>query len=155
MNNTNLKAKLVGNYPRKDGEHKGKLFYVYDISGPEDEIKKYKDSPSQKKWPRVNSVTGAPQLHTMFLDPLSNTNPLYLKQDGNYTLDKSETNLTIGRLEALRNMAPELIPNYTNHISESAGWTAGKVSTSTANLIVPGAGEKEATGEGADLNNVK
>ena len=68
--NSKLKGTRVSNYVRKDGEHKGKTFFVYDITGPAEEIAKFKASPMQKKYPRKNEMTGAPQIHTMYIDPL-------------------------------------------------------------------------------------
>lgn len=155
--NSKLKGTRVSNYVRKDGEHKGKTFFVYDVTGPADEITKFKASPSQKKWPRKNEMTGAPQIHTMYIDPLRKENPLYLKQDGNYTLDQSETREDLGVLSALREQAPELVGGYTDHLVEKS-WGAGKVSTAQASAFTAKPETKEATvptGDGADLGKVE
>jgi hypothetical protein len=151
--NTNLKAKRVGNYVRKDGDHQGKTFYIYEISGPKDELEKFVKSPSQKKWPRKNKLTGAPQIHTMYMDPLRKENPLYEKQDGNYTLDKSETRDDLGVLSALRNEAPELVESFTNNLAERC-WGSGKTSSSTASLIL-GTEPQTEPSKGADLSSVE
>lgn len=148
-----LKAKRVGNYIRQEGEHQGKTFYIYEVSGPKDELKKFVDSPNQKKWPRKNKTTGAPQIHTMYIDPLRKVNPLYLKQDGNYTLDKSETRDDLGVLQALREQAPELINNFKDHMAEKAGWGTGKVSSKTKSAILESS-EEEGQQEPADLSKV-
>ena len=151
--NSNLKAKRVGNYIRKEGEHKGETFYIYDISGPKDELKKFVESPSQKKWPRKNKLTGAPQIHTMYMDPLRKENPLYEKQDGNFTLDKSETRDDLGVLKALRTEAPELVESFTNNLAERC-WGSGKTSSSTTSMILGSTPETEPSKE-ADLGTVE
>ena len=152
--NSKLKGTRVSNYVRKDGDHKGKTFFVYDVTGPAEDIKKFKASPSQKKWPRVNSITGAPQIHTMYIDPLRKENPLYIKQDGNYTLDQSETREDLGVLSALRDQAPELVSGYTDHLVEKS-WGAGKVSTTQASAFTAKTDTPVNAGEGADLDKVE
>jgi hypothetical protein len=152
--NSKLKGTRVSNYVRKDGDHKGKTFFIYDVTGAAEDIKKFKASPSQKKWPRVNSITGAPQIHTMYIDPLRKENPLYLKQDGNYTLDQSETREDLGVLQALRDTAPELVGGYTEHLVEKS-WGAGKASNKQLNAFTPKTETPAPTGEGANLDKVE
>ena len=95
-----MKAIYSSNYLRKEGEQKGKTFHIYTIKGTVEELKAYMSTPQFKKYPR-KSPTGEPQMHTMYMDALRDELPLYKKQDGNYTLDQSETRKDTARLEML------------------------------------------------------
>lgn len=143
----NLKATRSGNYVRKDGDHKGKTFFTYDITGSKEDMKKFTDSPNFKLYPR-HSATGVPQIHTMYMDPLRKQNPLYQKQDGNFTLDQSETRDDLGVLQALREQAPELVAGFTAVVLEKS---FGKASVATSMLAPEPA---PVTGKGADLTDV-
>ena len=129
-----LTAIYAGNYIRKDGEQKGKTFHVYTIKGSKEELKQYVNSPQFKKYPR-KSATGEPQLHTMYMDALRDELPLYLKQDGSYTLNQSETRKDMSRLEMLEQTSPVLATAFANKVAEKV-FGAGKVSSSTANAFM-------------------
>ena len=155
--NTKLKATRVSNYVRTEGEHKGKTFFVYNVTGPTDEIKKFVNSPKQKLYPRKCKVTGTPQIHTMYIDPLRKENPLYLKDDGNYTLDQSKTREDLGVLSALKEQAPELVAGYTEKLVEEAfgsGQASGKQLSAfaqpTTETVAP-----TSDGSGSDLGDVE
>jgi len=129
-----LTAIYAGNYIRKDGEQKGKTFHVYTIKGSKEELKQYVNSSQFKKYPR-KSATGEPQLHTMYMDALRDELPLYLKQDGSYTLNQSETRKDMSRLEMLEQTSPVLATAFANKVAEKV-FGAGKVSSSTANAFM-------------------
>jgi len=141
----NLKATRSGNYVRKDGDHKGKTFFTYDITGSTADMKKFTDSANFKTYPR-HSATGVPQIHTMYMDPLRKQNPLYQKQDGNFTLDQSETRDDLGVLQALREQAPELIPGFTAVVLEKSFG----VRKTNDSMLAP----EPVTSKGADLTDV-
>ena len=142
----NLKATRTGNYVRKDGDHKGKTFFTYDITGSTADMKKFTDSANFKLYPR-HSATGVPQIHTMYMDPLRKQNPLYQKQDGNFTLDQSETRDDLGVLQALREQAPELISGFVAVVQQKAWGTSIKQDNS---MLAP----EPVTSKGADLTDV-
>jgi hypothetical protein len=142
-----LKAVYSGNYPRKEGEHKGKTFHVYTIKGTAEELKQYVNSPQFKKYPR-KSATGEPELHTMYMDALRDELPLYIKQDGNFTLDQSETRKDTARLEILEQTSSALASAFANRLADKV-FGAGKVSSSTANAFIP---DPVASGDDAALN---
>jgi hypothetical protein len=142
-----LKAVYVGNYIRKEGEQKGKTFHIYTIKGTAEELKQYTNTPQFKKYPR-KSATGEPQMHTMYMDALRDELPLYLKQDGNYTLDQSETRKDTARLEILEQTSSALASAFANRLADKV-FGAGKVSSSTANSFIP---EPVAGGDDAELN---
>jgi hypothetical protein len=129
-----LTAIYAGNYPRKEGEHKGKTFHVYTIKGTKEELKQYVNSPQFKKYPR-KSATGEPQLHTLYMDALRDELPLYTKQDGNFTLDQSETRKDVARLEMLEQTSHVLATAFANKVAEKV-FGAGKVSSKTANAFM-------------------
>jgi hypothetical protein len=143
-----LKAVYVGNYIRKEGEQKGKTFHIYTIKGTAEELKQYTNTPQFKKYPR-KSATGEPQMHTMYMDALRDELPLYLKQDGNYTLDQSETRKDTARLEILEQTSSALASAFANRLADKV-FGAGKVSSSTANSFIP---EPVAGGDDAALND--
>ena len=143
-----LTAVYVGNYIRKEGEQKGKTFHIYTIKGTAEELKQYSNTPQFKKYPR-KSATGEPQMHTMYMDALRDELPLYLKQDGNYTLDQSETRKDTARLEILEQTSSALASAFANRLADKV-FGAGKVSSSTANSFIP---EPVAGGDDAALND--
>jgi len=129
-----LTAVYSGNYIRTEGDHKGKTFHVYTIKGSKEELKQYVNSPQFKQYPR-KSATGEPQLHTLYMDALRDELPLYLKQNGNYTLNQSETRKDMSRLEMLEQSSPVLATAFANKVAEKV-FGAGKVSSSTANAFM-------------------
>jgi len=108
----------------KEGAGKGKTFHVYSINGTKAELKEYTTSPQFKAYPRTNPVTGTPQLITMYMDALQDTLPLYKKQDGNFTLDGSETRKDLARASALDAVSPSLGAKFAERLVDKL---AGKV----------------------------
>jgi len=142
-----LKAVYSGNYIRKEGEQKGKTFHIYTIKGTTEEIKQYINSPQFKQYPR-KSASGEPQMHTMYMDAFRDELPLYLKQDGNFTLDQSETRKDVARLEMLEQTSSVLASAFANRLADKV-FGAGKVSSSQANAFIQ---EPVANGDDAALN---
>jgi hypothetical protein len=143
-----LTAVYSGNYIRTEGDHKGKTFHVYTIKGSKEELKQYVNSPQFKQYPR-KSATGEPQLHTLYMDALRDELPLYLKQNGNYTLNQSETRKDMSRLEMLEQSSPVLATAFANKVAEKV-FGAGKVSSSTANAFME---VPASAGDDAELND--
>ena len=141
-----MKAIYSSNYIRKDGEQKGKTFHIYTVKGTVAELKQFISTPQFKKYPR-KSPTGEPQMHTMYMDALRDELPLYLKQDGNYTLDQSETRKDTSRLEMLEGISPTLANTFANKLADKI-FGAGKVSNANAFLQ----DEVVANGDDAELN---
>jgi len=127
-----MKAVYSSNYIRKEGEQKGKTFHIYTVKGTVAELKQFISTSQFKKYPR-KSPTGEPQMHTMYMDALRDELPLYLKQDGNYTLDQSETRKDTSRLEMLEGISPTLASTFANKLAEKI-FGAGKVSNPNAFL---------------------
>jgi len=110
-----LKATYESNYRQvKEGNGKGKLFHRYDVSGTEAEINEYINSPQFKAHPRHNEKTGGPQFVTMYIDLMSDSLPLYKKRDGNYTLDSTETNKQVAKLEAAAALGSKVENAFAN-----------------------------------------
>jgi len=141
-----MKATYSSNYIRKDGDQKGKTFHIYTVQGTVAELKQFCSTPQFKKYPR-KSPTGEPQMHTMYMDALRDELPLYLKQDGNYTLDQSETRKDTSRLEMLEGISPTLANTFANKLAEKI-FGAGKVSNPNAFLQE----EPVANGDDASLS---
>lgn len=141
-----MKATYSSNYIRKEGDQKGKTFHIYTVQGTVTELKQFCSTTQFKKYPR-KSPTGEPQMHTMYMDALRDELPLYLKQDGNYTLDQSETRKDTSRLEMLEGISPTLANTFANKLAEKI-FGAGKVSNPNAFLQE----EPVATGEDASLS---
>ena len=141
-----MKAVYSSNYIRKEGEQKGKTFHIYTVKGTVAELKQFISTPQFKKYPR-KSPTGEPQMHTMYMDALRDELPLYLKQDGNYTLDQSETRKDTSRLEMLEGISPTLANTFANKLADKI-FGAGKVSNANAFLQE----EVVANGDDAELN---
>ena len=116
----------------KEGAGKGKTFHRYTITGSKAELKEYTNSPQFKAYPRTHPVTGQPQLVTMFMDALKDTLPLYKKQDGNYTLDGSETRKDLARAQALDAVSPSLGAKFAERLVEKV---AGKVNSTAIAAI--------------------
>lgn len=141
-----MKAIYSSNYLRKEGEHKGKTFHIYTIKGTVEELKTYMSTPQFKKYPR-KSPTGEPQMHTMYMDALRDELPMYLKQNGDYTLDQSETRKEMSRLEILQGSSPAMATAFANRLADKV-FGAGKVSNANAFIQEP-----VATGADAALND--
>ena len=139
-----MKAVYSSNYIRKEGDQKGKTFHIYNILGTVAELKEYASTPQFKKYPR-KSATGQLQMHTMYMDALRDELPLYKKQDGNYTLDQSETRKDTSRLEMLEGISPTLANTFANKLAEKI-FGAGKVSN--PNAFLP----EEVTANGDDAS---
>lgn len=143
-----LTAVYVSNYIRKEGEHKGKTFHIYTIKGTVAELKEYANTPQFKKYPR-KSATGELQMHTMYMDAFNDELPLYKKQDGNYTLDQSETRKNLSRLEMLQDASPALASAFADRLADKV-FGAGKVSSKQASAFID---EPVASGgDDAELN---
>jgi hypothetical protein len=143
-----LTAIYAGNYIRKEGEQKGKTFHIYTIKGTKEELKQFVNTKQFKQYPR-KSATGEPQMHTMYMDALRDELPLYLKQNGNYTLNQSETRKDMSRLEMLEQSSPVLATAFANKVAEKV-FGAGKVSSSTANAFME---VPASAGDDAELND--
>jgi hypothetical protein len=142
-----MKAVYASNYIRKDGEQKGKTFHIYTVKGTPAELKAYMATPQFKKYPR-KSDAGEPQMHTMYMDALRDELPLYKKQDGNYTLDQSETRKDTARLEMLEQSSSVLASAFATRLADKV-FGAGKVSSSVASSFIE---EPVASGEDAELD---
>jgi len=102
----------------KEGAGKGKTFHRYNISGTKAELKKFSSSENFKAYPRNNKVTGAPQIVTMYMDALRDELPVYEKQDGNFTLDGSETRKDLTRAEMLEQHSPALANKFADRVMD-------------------------------------
>jgi hypothetical protein len=111
-----IKAVYVGNYiQRKEGAGKGQTFHLYNVYGSAEEMQDYINSPQFKKYP-TNAPDGTPQFRTMYMDALRDELPLYKKQDGNYTLDGSESRKDISRIDALAKISPALEAQFASRV---------------------------------------
>jgi hypothetical protein len=143
-----LKAIYSGNYIRKEGDFKGETFHIYDITGTSEELKQYMNTPQFKQYPR-KSANGTPQMHTMYMDALRDELPLYLKQDGNYTLDQSETRKDTARLDLLNKMGSTVLATaFANRLADKV-FGAGKVTSTVASAFIQ---EPATSGDDAELN---
>ena len=142
-----MKAVYSSNYIRKDGEQKGKTFHIYTVKGTAVELKAYMATTQFKKYPR-KSDAGEPQMHTMYMDALRDELPLYKKQDGNYTLDQSETRKDTARLEMLEQSSSVLASAFATRLADKV-FGAGKVSSSVASSFIE---EPVASGDDAELD---
>jgi hypothetical protein len=84
----------------------------------------------------------------MYMDAFRDELPLYLKQDGNFTLDQSETRKDVARLEMLEQTSSVLASAFANRLADKV-FGAGKVSSSQANAFIQ---EPVANGDDAALN---
>ena len=142
-----MKAVYASNYLRKEGEQKGKTFHIYTVKGTPAELKAFMSTPQFKKYPR-KSDAGEPQIHTMYMDALRDELPLYKKQDGNYTLDQSETRKDTARLEMLEQSSSVLASAFATRLADKV-FGAGKVSSSVASSFIE---EPVASGDDAELD---
>lgn len=144
-----LQAIYVGNYIRKEGEQKGKTFHIYTITGTVAELKEYANTPQFKKYPR-KSATGELQMHTMYMDAFRDELPLYKKQDGNFTLDQSETRKDLSRLELIEQTGNSVLAaRFADRLADKV-FGAGKVSSTKASAFID---EPVASGgDDAELN---
>ncbi len=100
----------------KEGAGKGKTFHRYNISGTKAELKEFTSSEQFKAYPRNCAKTGAPQIVTMYMDALRDELPVYKKQDGNFTLDGSETRKDLTRAEMLEQQSPALASKFADRV---------------------------------------
>ena len=100
----------------KEGAGKGKTFHRYNVSGTKEELKEFTSSEQFKAYPRNCSKTGAPQIVTMYMDALRDELPVYKKQDGNFTLDGSETRKDLTRAEMLEQQSPALASKFADRV---------------------------------------
>ena len=142
-----LTANYVGNYIRKEGEHKGKTFHIYTISGNTEELKLYANTKQFKAYPR-KSATGELQMHTMYMDALRDVLPMYKKQNGDYTLDQSETRKEMSRLEILQGSSPAMATQFASRLADKV-FGAGKTTSTVANAFIQ---EPVTSGDDAELN---
>ena len=142
-----LQANYVGNYIRKEGEHKGKTFHIYTISGNTEELKLYANTKQFKAYPR-KSATGELQMHTMYMDALRDVLPMYKKQNGDYTLDQSETRKEMSRLEILQGSSPAMATQFASRLADKV-FGAGKTTSTVANAFIQ---EPVTSGDDAELN---
>ena len=129
-----LKATYESNYRQvKEGNGKGNLFHRYDVSGTEAELSEYTNSAQFKEHPRYNEKTGGPQFVTMYIELMSDSLPLYKKRDGNYTLDSTETNKQVAKLEAAKAMGSRVEQAFANAlVSKMLG---GQVPTKVSDAV--------------------
>ena len=142
-----LQANYVGNYIRKEGEHKGKTFHIYTITGNTEELKLYANTKQFKAYPR-KSATGELQMHTMYMDALRDVLPMYKKQNGDYTLDQSETRKEMSRLEILQGSSPAMATQFASRLADKV-FGAGKTTSTVANAFIQ---EPVTSGDDAELN---
>tara|TARA_R100001480_G_scaffold44301_5_gene57507 strand:- start:154 stop:588 length:435 start_codon:yes stop_codon:yes gene_type:complete len=100
----------------KEGAGKGKTFHRYNVSGTKGELKEFTSSEQFKAYPRNCAKTGAPQIVTMYMDALRDELPVYKKQDGNFTLDGSETRKDLTRAEMLEQQSPALASKFADRV---------------------------------------
>ena len=142
-----LQANYVGNYIRKEGEHKGKTFHIYTITGNTEELKLYANTKQFKAYPR-KSATGELQMHTMYMDALRDVLPMYKKQNGDYTLDQSETRKEMSRLEILQGSSPAMATQFASRLADKV-FGAGKTTSTVANAFIQ---EPVTSGDDAELD---
>lgn len=142
-----LQANYVGNYIRKEGDHKGKTFHIYTITGNTAELKLYANTKQFKAYPR-KSATGELQMHTMYMDALRDILPMYLKQNGDYTLDQSETRKEMSRLEILQGSSPAMATQFASRLADKV-FGAGKTTSTVANAFIQ---EPVTSGDDAELD---
>lgn len=142
-----LQANYVGNYIRKEGDHKGKTFHIYTITGNTAELKLYANTKQFKAYPR-KSATGELQMHTMYMDALRDVLPMYLKQNGDYTLDQSETRKEMSRLEILQGSSPAMATQFASRLADKV-FGAGKTTSTVANAFIQ---EPVTSGDDAELD---
>jgi len=157
QSNTGLKAVYASNYVRTSGDHKGKTFHVYTIEGSAKDLKVFENSEHFTKYPRWSSEdkkTRKPQIHTLFMDDLYDTVPLYKTFAGGYTLDKSESRKDLARIENLEQRSVTLAGRFADRLADKVfGKTT--VSTEVANAFVQEE-KKEVVGKSEpDLSKVE
>ena len=101
---------------KKEGAGKGKTFHRYNVNGTKAELKEFTSSKQFKAYPRNCAKTGAPQIVTMYMDALRDELPVYKKQDGNFTLDGSETRKDLTRAEMLEQQSPALASKFADRV---------------------------------------
>ena len=129
-----LKATYESNYRQvKEGNGKGKLFHRYDVTGTQAELDEYTKSAQFVAHPRHNEKTGGPQFVTMYIDLMSDSLPLYKKRDGNYTLDSTETNKQVAKLEAAAALGSKVENAFANALV--AKIMGGQVDKKVSNAV--------------------
>jgi hypothetical protein len=83
----------------------------------------------------------------MYMDAFRDELPLYLKQDGNFTLDQSETRKDVARLELLEQTSSILATAFANRLADKV-FGAGKVSAKSVSAFT----DPVANGDDAALN---
>jgi len=115
-----IKAVKVSSYVQKqEGAGKGKRFYIFNVIGTPEEIAEYVNCPQFKQYP-LHAQDGTPQFRTMYL-PLMDTCPLYKKQDGNFTLDESEINDDLTRMNDDRVKGTALESMFAQKVASKIG----------------------------------
>lgn len=115
-----IKAVKVGSYiQQKEGAGKGKRFYIFNVIGTPEEIAEYVNCPQFKQYP-LHAEDGTPQFRTMYL-PLMDACPLYKKRDGNYTLDESEINDDLTRMNDDRVKGTALESMFAQKVASKIG----------------------------------
>lgn len=118
----------------KEGAGKGQTFHRYTINGTKAELKEFTSSKQFKAYPRHNAL-GQPQIVTLYMDALRDVLPVYKKQDGNFTLDQSETRKDLARAQALEQMSPQLASKFADSVmSKITGKVASVVAQATENI---------------------
>lgn len=149
-----LVATYVTNYvQQKEGKGKGQTFHLYNITGTPEEMKEYINNPQFKKYP-VHAADGTPQFRTQYMDALRDVLPLYKKQNGEYTLDGSETRKDVSRIDALAKISPALEKEFAGvlvqKITGGIPSVAGGSIASRANATP----EPESTGDDTDMDKM-
>ena len=90
------------------------MFHRYDVTGTQAELDEYTKSAQFVAHPRHNEKTGGPQFVTMYIDLMSDSLPWYKKRDGNYTLDSTETNKQVAKLEAAAALGSKVENAFAN-----------------------------------------
>ena len=83
------------------------------------------------------------------MDAFNDTLPLYKKQDGNYTLDQSETRKNLSRLELLQDASPALANAFADRLADKV-FGAGRVSSKVASAFI--SEPVTSDGDDAELN---
>ena len=145
-----LQATYVGNYVQvKEGPGKGKTFHLYNVTGTKEELKDYVNSPQFKSYP-VRDKDGTPQFRTMYMDPLYDVLPLYKKQNGDYTLDGSESRKDISRMTALAGISKSLEEQFATRLVDKITG-APRVIVTAPKIAEP---SSEATGEDTNMDEM-
>ena len=108
-----MKATLVSS-PRN--RETGKIFHIYNVTGTPAELEDYKNSPNFKAYPRYGD-NGEIQFFTNYIS-MKDEVVMIKKKDGNYTLDQSEENKAIARLNAIAEQSAVLADKMADRIAD-------------------------------------